>query len=251
MKIGIAGYGYVGQAHEAALKDYHEILIRDPALGHYADLQHADAIIICVSTPQHESGVCNINNVYDIVSNAPPVPILIKSTISLEGWDVIRTEFISANLTFSPEFLRAATALEDFANTKHFMMGGDNVGFWAQLLIDAMGDISVSNASVAELILTKYFRNAFLATKVTFFNQMYDLCKAAGIDYDPVAIGVGMDPRIGDSHIQVTEMRGYGGHCFPKDMNALVNTAKAYKNADLGLINQSINYNNNLRKDHN
>ena len=50
MKIGIAGYGYVGQAHEAALKDYHEILIRDPALGHYADLQHADAIIICVST---------------------------------------------------------------------------------------------------------------------------------------------------------------------------------------------------------
>jgi UDPglucose 6-dehydrogenase len=80
---------------------------------------------------------------------------------------------------------------------------------------------------------------------------MYDLCKAAGIDYDPVAIGVGMDPRIGDSHIQVTEMRGYGGHCFPKDMNALVNTAKSYKNADLGLINQSINYNNNLRKDHN
>ena len=51
MKIGIAGYGYVGQAHEAALKDYHEILIRDPALGHYADLQHADAIIVCVSTP--------------------------------------------------------------------------------------------------------------------------------------------------------------------------------------------------------
>jgi UDPglucose 6-dehydrogenase len=248
MKIGIAGYGYVGQAHEAALKDYHEILISDPALGHYADLQHADAIIICVSTPQHTSGACNINNVYDIVSNAPPVPILIKSTISLEGWDVIRTDFISANLTFSPEFLRAATALEDFANTKDFMMGGDNVGFWADILITALGNINVSSAGVAELILTKYFRNAFLATKVTFFNQMYDLCKAAGIDYDPVAIGVGMDPRIGDSHIKVTEMRGYGGHCFPKDMNALVNTAKTHKNTDLGLINQAINYNSNIRK---
>ena len=252
MKIGIAGYGYVGQAHEAALKDYHEILIRDPALGHYADLQHADAIIVCVSTPANDNGSCDYSNVYDIVSNSPPVPILIKSTISLEGWDLIRTEFIKSNLTFSPEFLRAATALEDFANTKQFMMGGDNVGFWAQLFIDAMGDISVSNASVAELILTKYFRNAFLATKVTFFNQMYDLCKAAGIDYDPVAIGVGMDPRIGDSHITVTEMRGYGGHCFPKDMNALVNTAKEYNcKADLGLINQSINYNNNIRKESN
>ena len=71
-----------------------------------------------------------------------------------------------------------------------------------------MGNISISNSPVAELILIKYFRNAFLATKVAFFNEMYDLCKAAGIDYDPVAIGVGMDPRIGDSHIQVTEMRG-------------------------------------------
>ena len=84
MKIGIAGYGYVGQAHEAALKDYHEILIRDPALGHYADLQHADAIIICVSTPANDDGSCDYSNVYDIVSNSPPVPILIKSTISLE-----------------------------------------------------------------------------------------------------------------------------------------------------------------------
>ena len=130
------------------------------------------------------------------------------------------------------------------------MMGGDNVGFWAQLFIDAMGDISVSNASVAELILTKYFRNAFLATKVTFFNQMYDLCKAAGIDYDPVAIGVGMDPRIGDSHIQVTEMRGYGGHCFPKDTSALIKTAKTH-NTQLSILEEAINYNNNIRKESN
>jgi UDPglucose 6-dehydrogenase len=78
---------------------------------------------------------------------------------------------------------------------------------------------------------------------------MYDLCKAAGIDYDPVAIGVGMDPRIGDSHITVTEMRGYGGHCFPKDMNALLYTADN-NDTQLGLINQSINYNNNIRKDY-
>ena len=248
MKIGIAGYGYVGQAHEAALKDYHEILISDPALGHYADLKHADAIIVCVSTPQHTSGSCNVNNVYEVIAAAPPVPILIKSTISIEGWDVIRTDFVSANLTFSPEFLRAATALEDFANTKQFMMGGDNVGFWAQLFIDAMGDISVSNASVAELILTKYFRNAFLATKVTFFNQMYDLCKAAGIDYDPVAIGVGMDPRIGDSHITVTEMRGYGGHCFPKDINAIVMSGKQHGKT-LTILEAVTKYNSTIRKD--
>ena len=248
MKIGIAGYGYVGQAHEAALKDYHEILIRDPALGHYADLQHADAIIICVSTPQHTSGACNINNVYDIVSNAPPVPILIKSTISLEGWDVIRTEFIKSNLTFSPEFLRAATALEDFANTKDFMMGGDNVGFWADVLITALGNINVSSAGVAELILTKYFRNAFLATKVAFFNQVYDLCQSTGADYETVAKHMGNDPRIGHSHTKVTKERGFGGHCFPKDTSAIITTAKNNKQT-LTILEQAIESNKNLRKD--
>jgi UDPglucose 6-dehydrogenase len=250
MKIGIAGYGYVGQAHKAALKDYHEILIRDPALGHYADLQHADAIIICVSTPQHESGACNINNVYDIVSNAPPVPILIKSTISLEGWDLIRTEFIKSNLTFSPEFLRAESALEDFKNTRYFMMGGDNVGFWSDVYIKAMGNVSISNSPVAELILIKYFRNAFLATKVAFFNEMYDLCQATDLDYKTVSWLVGQDPRIGNSHTEVTEQRGFGGHCFPKDMSALLYTADN-NDTQLGLINQSIKYNNSIRKDHN
>ena len=248
MKIGIAGYGYVGQAHEAALKDYHEILIRDPALGHYADLSHADAIIVCVSTPANDNGSCDYSNVYDIVSNSPPVPILIKSTISLEGWDIIRTEFIKSNLTFSPEFLRAATALEDFANTKQFMMGGDNVGFWAQLFIDAMGDISVTNASVAELILTKYFRNAFLATKVAFFNQIHDLCEATGTDYEHVRRSISSDPRIGTSHTRVTPARGFGGHCLPKDTKAITYSAGLH-DMDLSILQEAINYNNIIRED--
>jgi UDPglucose 6-dehydrogenase len=248
MKIGIAGYGFVGQAHEAALKDYHEILIRDPALGHYADLQHADAIIICVSTPQHTSGACNINNVYDIVSNAPPVPILIKSTISLEGWDVIRTDFVSANLTFCPEFLRAATALEDFANTTQFMMGGDGVGFWADVLINAMGNITIDNVSVSDLILTKYFRNSFLATKVAFFNQVYELCQTTGADYETVAKHIGNDPRIGHSHTTITDERGFGGHCLPKDTSALIKTAQTH-NTQLSILEEAVNYNNTLRKE--
>jgi UDPglucose 6-dehydrogenase len=248
MKIGIAGYGYVGQAHEAALKDYHEILISDPALGHYADLKHADAIIVCVSTPQHTSGSCNVNNVYEVIAAAPPVPILIKSTISLEGWDVIRTDFISANLTFSPEFLRAATALEDFKNTTHFMMGGDGVGFWADVLINAMGNITIDNVSVSELILTKYFRNSFLATKVAFFNQVYELCQTTRADYETVAKHIGNDPRIGHSHTTITDERGFGGHCFPKDTSALIKTAQTH-NTQLSILEEAIKYNNSIRKE--
>ena len=248
MKIGIAGYGYVGQAHEAALKDYHEILISDPALGHYANLKHADAIIVCVSTPQHTSGSCNVNNVYEVIAEAPPVPILIKSTISIEGWDIIRTDFASANLTFSPEFLRAESALEDFENTKDFIMGGDNVAFWADILITALGNINVSSAGVAELILTKYFRNSFLATKVAFFNEIYDLCNALDTDYSTVAKLIGHDPRIGHSHTKVTKERGFGGHCFPKDTSAIITTAKNNKQT-LTILEQAIESNKNLRKD--
>ena len=71
MKIGIAGYGYVGQAHEHILKEYYDIIISDPAKGHYGDLRHADAIIICVATPQKEiSGHCDVNNVCDVIDDA-------------------------------------------------------------------------------------------------------------------------------------------------------------------------------------
>lgn len=247
MRIGIAGYGFVGQAHHNALKDYFDILISDPALGHFDDLRHADAIIICVSTPD-DNGKCDMSNVYDIINSNLDVPFLIKSTISLEGWDELMLSHPNSNITFSPEFLRAETALKDFANTKELLMGGSSLSYWAEIFIKAMGNITVSPCPPRELILTKYFRNAFLATKVTFFNQMYDLCKAAGIDYDPVAIGVGMDPRIGDSHITVTEMRGYGGHCFPKDINAIVMSGKQHGKT-LTILEAVTKYNSTIRKD--
>ena len=251
MNITIAGYGFVGQAHHAVLKNYHRIEIVDPAYLEYS--QHipkdSDALIVCVSTPAHETGACNINNVYDVISKTrSDVPILIKSTISLEGWDVIRLEFPKHSLTFSPEFLRAATAVEDFKNTKHLLMGGDDVDFWSRLLIQALGnDVVVDRVNVEELILAKYFRNSFLATKVAFFNQMYDMCKTIGVDYKTVAAVVGEDSRIGHSHTTVTTERGFGGHCFPKDTQAIVNTSKFY-DAKLSIIEEAINYNNQIRK---
>ncbi len=247
MRIGIAGYGFVGQAHHNVLKDYHEILISDPAKCHYADLKNADAIIVCVSTPSHQDGTCNINNVYTVIESAPDVPILIKSTISLEGWRALKSLAPAAQLTFSPEFLRAETALEDFKNTKEFLMGGSNTGFWAEILINAMGKIDIEVAEPEELILAKYFRNAFLATKVAFFNQIYDLCDKLDVEYSAVAHYTTMDERIGDSHSFITEERGFGGHCFPKDINALVKTAQR-NNVELSILKETVEYNRRIRK---
>ena len=248
MKIGIAGYGFVGKAHEGVLKDYHDLIIYDPALGHYGDLRHADAIIVCVSTPEGSHGGCHMDNVLAVVKDNPNVPILIKSTISIEGWNMLEHMFPHSSLTFSPEFLRAASALDDFKNNNTILLGGGNTSFWADIFITAMGKINISIAKPKELILTKYARNSFLALKVAYFNQINDLCGALGIDYEQVRLYTTQDDRIGESHTTITDERGFGGHCFPKDTKAFTVTADKNK-ANLTILEQAINYNNAVRKD--
>ena len=248
MKIGIAGYGFVGKAHESVLKDYYDIIISDPALGHYGDLRQADAIIVCVSTPQGSHGGCHMDNVVAVVNDNPNVPILIKSTISIEGWNMLEHMFPHTSLTFSPEFLRAASAMEDLKNSKTILLGGGNIDLWASVFITAMGKINISIEGPKELILTKYARNSFLALKVAYFNQLYDLCDALDVEYSAVAHYTTMDERIGDSHTFITDERGFGGHCFPKDTSALVTTAQ-HNNVELSILKEAINYNNAVRKD--
>ena len=248
MKIGIAGYGFVGKAHEGVLKDYHDLIIYDPALGHYGDLRHADAIIVCVSTPQGSHGGCHMDNVLAVVNDNPNVPILIKSTISVEGWDMLEHMFPHTSLTFSPEFLRAASALEDFKNNKTILLGGGNTSFWADIFIAAMGKINIRVAKPKELILAKYARNSFLALKVSYFNQINDLCTKLDVDYEQVRQYTTIDDRIGESHTTITDERGFGGHCFPKDTKAFTVTANQNK-ANLTILEQAINYNNEVRKD--
>ena len=242
MKITIAGYGFVGRAHEAVLKDKHDITIVDPAFNSTVIPRDTDAVIICVSTPAHESGACNINNVYEVIEASPDVPTLIKSTISVEGWDMLVDAFPSRMLNFSPEFLRAASAVEDLQNTDLILVGGSDPFFWSKVF-----NLPVEIAEARELILAKYARNSFLALKVAYFNQLYDLCDALDVEYSAVAHYTGMDERIGYSHTYITDERGFGGHCFPKDTLALVRTSER-NNVELSIMKAAINYNSSIRK---
>ena len=242
MKITIAGYGFVGKAHYELLKfNKHDIKIYDPALG-YTDFGEPDAVIVCVATPQRPDGSCEMKNVYEVIEASPDVPILIKSTISVEGWDMLVDAFPNRMLNFSPEFLGAASAVEDLKSMDLMLIGGTSCSFWSKVF-----DVSVEIAEARELILAKYARNSFLALKVAFFNQMCDLCDALDIEYAAVAHYTTMDPRIGDSHSFITEERGFGGHCFPKDTNALVKTAKR-NNVEMSILVEAINYNSSIRK---
>ena len=244
MKILIAGYGFVGQAHYELLKDTHEIIISDPAFPEHSQgiPQDVDAVIVCVATPQRADGACEMKNVYEVIEASPDVPILIKSTISVEGWEMLVEVFPNRMLNFSPEFLRAASAIEDLKNMNLMLIGGTSCKFWSKVF-----NVNVEIAEAQELILAKYARNSFLALKVAFFNQMYDLCNELGIEYSAVAHYTGMDSRIGDSHTLVTDQRGFGGHCFPKDTAALIKTAQR-DNVELSILKEAVRYNNLIRK---
>ena len=117
MKILIAGYGTVGKAHETYLKPSFDVEIYDPWKGYKDISNNVKAVIICTATPSLENGACLVNSVYDVISRVPNVPILIKSTISLEGWKAIKKDFADHDITFSPEFLRNKTATEDLGNS--------------------------------------------------------------------------------------------------------------------------------------
>lgn len=249
MKISVAGYGFVGRAVVEAFKDDYEYEIVDPSFPewNFPISQDTDAVIVCVSTPQHKTGACNINNVHDVIDSAPNVPILIKSTISLEGWEHLQTAFPDRQISFSPEFLRANSAVDDFLNQKYMILGNDTVDcFWSKIFVNRFKRIRIHHCTNEEAIATKYAENSFLALKVSFFNQLYDFCQATNVDFNEVRYLLTLDPRIEEDHSFVTPERGWGGHCFPKDTAALLHTAKQYETS-FSLIEEAIKYNQSIR----
>jgi len=247
----IAGYGFVGKAHEILFKDYRrEIVIHDPPKGKTADFSKTSAVVICVPTPQLESGACDMSAVYDVVSQCNKnTPILIKSTISLQGWHYLKETFPDHKLCFSPEFLRAMNYLNDIKNFDNVILSGDTDYWRDQYSMNWSSTVKINIVSPEEAIAIKYFRNAYLATKVSFFNEIYDFCQTYDIDFDQVRGGVGADERIGNSHTFVMPdqgVRGFGGMCFPKDTSALLKMA-AEKNINLNTLSAAVQYNNKIK----
>tara|TARA_B100001057_G_C22824100_1_gene940638 strand:- start:1139 stop:1894 length:756 start_codon:yes stop_codon:yes gene_type:complete len=250
MKLTLIGYGFVGKAVYEVLKDYHEVKIVDPEYNDNIIDNDSDGYIVCVPTPATVTGACNMTIVETVIKACPKdKPILIKSTISLEGW---RKDLLpqAKEITFSPEFLTAANANQDFKNQTKMLFGGGNVEFWNDVFILCKGFDPIY-ATVEELIFTKYLRNSFLATKVAFFNEVFNLCKTAGIDYNQVKALVGMDERITHSHMQVPGPdgdRGFGGACFPKDTEALLYSTNVL-GATLPTLRTAVQSNKEIRKD--
>lgn len=250
--IVIAGYGFVGKAYYEIFKNYFNLEIIDPAHRDKKiyEVENLEGVVCCVGTPEAADGSCDGTNVLNVIKDTPEdVPILIKSTISLEIWKQIIEEFPNRKISFSPEFLRAVSGAEDLANSKMFILSGNGVSFWRNFFKKRFPKAKVHLYSPEEAILIKYFRNSFLATKVSFFNQMYDLCEKYQIDFDCVRQGVADDDRIGHSHtfVDPKHARGWNGMCFPKDTSALLDIAEK-KNTSLSILKTAVEYNKLIRK---
>ena len=246
----IAGYGFVGQAHELLFKNFRrEIVIHDPPKGKVADFNNTSAVVVCVPTPQAEDGSCDMSAVYDVVSQcSKDTPIMIKSTISLQGWDELKQTYPNHRLCFSPEFLRATQWMNDIQVMKDVILSGDT-DYWRDQYSYNWSQMTIKIVSPEEAIAIKYFRNAYLATKVSFFNEIYDFCSAYDLNFDQVRGGVATDERIGHSHTFVfpdQDVRGFGGMCFPKDTTALRKMA-ANKNISLNILDAAVKYNNEIK----
>ena len=222
-------------------------------------IKKSDIIFICVGTPtKKNSNGADLTQIYSVSKEISKCInkfkiIITKSTVPVTTGDeiekifkkkVIKNKF---SIVSNPEFLREGEAIRDFIYPDRIVVGSNDKksknilrNLYAPLISKGAKFIS-TNRRAAELI--KYSSNAFLATKITFINEIANLCEKTGVDVEDVSIGIGLDKRIGSRFLRAGP--AYGGSCFPKDTKAIINTADKFK-TDLSVI-KSVVKSNSLR----
>ena len=261
-KIGIVGQGFVGTAVHEGLKQYFQIETYDinktSTCKSLKELsEKSDVMFVCLPTPMKKDGSCHI----DIVENTllgldllnKCKTIVVKSTIppgTTESWNY---KFKNIQIVFNPEFLTEANSVNDFKNQTRIIIGGPRPATTKvrRIFAKAFPKVPIIKTGSTTAEMVKYFLNSFLSTKVSFANEMYQICNKLGIDYDKVTEYAKYDDRLGKSHLNVPGPDGdfgYGGHCFPKDVKALIEVAISYDIHPTMLIATN-KKNNEVRKD--
>lgn len=253
--IGIMGTGMVGGALERYyLEKGVQPFVYDKykQRGSLEEVNKGEVIYICVPTPFDEAkGGFDLSFVEDALRNLTGQKIaVIKSTVIPGTTERFQTLYPQHKLLFNPEFLTQSTADQDMKFPDRQIMGYTRQSYPVALDVLQMLPLApferVVPATAAEMV--KYFGNTWFSTKVTFANQMYDLCQRIGADYNEVMECVAPDRRIGRSHLDVMHggYRGYGGACLPKDTRALIQYG-TQMGVDLKLLKVVEEINNALR----
>jgi UDPglucose 6-dehydrogenase len=188
-------------------------------------LDGARLLFVCVDTPPTYSGDADLSRVRSVVADLPEGGdhvLVMKSTVPAGTGDSIRRDLPGLAYVSCPEFLKEGSAVEDFLHPDRVVVGADPGDEAAAAAVAALyqplgGEVLSTDVASAEMI--KLASNAFLATKISFINEIANVCEEVGADVDEVARGMGLDQRIGSSFLRAGI--GYGGSCFPKDVSAL------------------------------
>ncbi len=235
--------------YEPGLEDYVKRNVAEKRLLFTTDLawavQESLIIFIAVGTPQDKDGSADLSAVvavaHDIGKAMNGYKVVVeKSTVPVGTHQLVRQAIFQElkarkvdyefDVVSNPEFLKEGTAIDDFMKPDRIVVGADDVRV-AELMKELYAPFVRTNhpviiMNVVSAELTKYAANAFLACKISFINEMANICALTGADITMVRQGIGSDPRIGN--LFLFPGLGYGGSCFPKDMQALIHTAKSH-----------------------
>ena len=245
INIGIVGLGYVGSALEHVFKKYKDItqtetfdIHKNSSVSSLKKLVHKSEIIfLCLPTPMKKDGTCDITILSETVSDIDDIVktfnlnqklVVIKSTITIGCTDQLNNQFKNIKIIFNPEFLREASFIHDFENQDRIVIGGtlDDVNNLEKFYKKIFPEVPIIKTSSKIAETTKYLTNAFLATKVSFANEIKTLCDKLDINYNEVVEAAIFDKRLGNSHWDVPGpdgKNGFAGTCLPKDLASLIN----------------------------
>jgi len=238
--IGIIGQGFVGKAVYNKFKKYYQTHTYDKYNGEGNEtleelVKKSIYIFVCVPTPMNSDGSCSTSIVEDVLEEVNLISenlgerkvVVIKSTVICGTTERLNKKFNNIDIVFNPEFLTERNAIEDYENQDRIILGGERpyTTELKQVFTKVFPNAHIIKTDSTHAEMVKYLTNTFLSVKVSFANEIYQLCLAKGIDYDKVVEYATLDPRLGHSHWSVPGPDGdfgFGGHCFPKDLSALI-----------------------------
>lgn len=251
--IGIIGQGFVGATLYDKFKNHYSVLTFDidnsKSNSTLGEVKNCNIIFLCLPTPMDIDGSCDLSIVEKVINqiDEPNKILVIKSTVIPGSTEYFNKKYKS-DFIFNPEFLREKYALSDFEKQTHIFLGGSkkNAQKIKSIYLNVFKNktIVLTDSLTAEMV--KYTINTFLATKVSFANEINQLCKKLSISYNELIKLSKFDKRIGESHWDVPGHDGdygFGGHCLPKDLSALINLTNQLESTNniLKAVNETNN----------
>jgi len=241
--IGIIGFGFVGKAIQHGFAQATNFRIHDvnpnESINTFEEVMtESDVIFLCVPTPMDiVSGIQDLSIMDSVMeqctkyTDGTDLVLVIKSTILPGTTDGYIEKYPNSRIVFNPEFLTERTFRLDFINQSRIVLGGapENTAKVEELYKERFPTTPVFHCSSTAAELTKYAANCFFSVKISFLNEIYQICEALGTSYDEVIAMTLADGRIGNSHWTIPGhdgSKGFGGKCFPKDLNALIGCAE-------------------------